>query len=387
MAPVVTNAAKAKTKTPRILVVDDEPTLLELVDDVVGKSIPCKIIAARNIAEAKKVLASQTVELLVADVFLPDGQGTDLVKSLRKDHPQAGAIVITGKPSLDGAITAIREGAIDFLPKPFNAEQLMTRVTKALERQNDNAKKERRIERLREAVKRLNDARRMVSKKVDLLCNDLITAYGDLSKQLDVVRTQEGFRSLLGEAKDLEQMLCHAMDWQLRQLGYSNVAIWLTGDDGEYQLGAYMKYTIPGEPALTDAMRNGILRLVHHDGFVHLTPEEAKEKLSPAEAKYMPNQTVLGVTCTYLGESLAAVVLFRDAKNPFTDEDVAALKTISPIFATSLASIVRDEEDGGDDDHDGGIMDDDGPDDKPRKKRKEPKSDADWWKRGEAPPF
>ena len=50
----------------------------------------------------------------------------------------------------------------------------------------------------------------------------------ELSKQLDVVRTQEGFRKLLNEAKDLEQLLCHAMDWLLRQLGYCNVAIWLT---------------------------------------------------------------------------------------------------------------------------------------------------------------
>jgi hypothetical protein len=45
------------------------------------------------------------------------------------------------------------------------------------------------------------------------------------------------------------------MDWLLRQMGYCNVAIWLTGDDGEYQLGAYMKYTIAGEPHFTEAMK------------------------------------------------------------------------------------------------------------------------------------
>jgi hypothetical protein len=294
---------------------------------------------------------------------------------------------------MDGAITAIREGAVDFLPKPFTADNLIARVTKALERQKEIARKEKRIDKLRDAVKRLNEARRLVSKKVDLLCNDLITAYGELSKQLDVVRTQEGFRSLLAEAKDLEQMLCHAMDWLLRQLGYSNVAIWLTGEDGEYQLGAYMKYTLPGEPPLTEAIRSGVLRAIHHDGFVHLSADEAKEKLSPAEAKFIGGQTILGVTCTYLGESLAAVVLFRDGKTPFTDDDAQALKTISPIFATSLSSIVRDEdEEGGDGEHGGSLLDgsgDDKPsnggDDKPRKKGN--KSDADWWKRGEAPPF
>ena len=401
MAPVVTSAAKARTKAPppRILVVDDEPTLIELVGDVVGKQIPCRLVSARSMAEAKKVLADQSIELLVADKFLPDGDGTDLVAALHEKQPQASAIVITGQPSVDGAIKAIREGAVDFLPKPFTAENLLARVNKALQRQAILARQEKRLDKLRDAVKRLNEARRMVSKKVDLLCNDLITAYGELSKQLDVVRTQEGFRNLLNQSKDLEQMLCHAMDWMLRQLGYSNVAVWLTGDDGEYQLGAYMKYTTPGEPPLTEAMRNGILRLVNRDGFIHLSAEEAADKLSPAERPFLANQTILGVTCTYLGESLAGVILFRDGKTPFTDDDAQALKSISPIFATSLASIVHDDEDDDDTDNGGGgggsLLDDGGSggsdkpkDDKPpKKKKKDPTNDADWWKRGEAPPF
>jgi hypothetical protein len=281
---------------------------------------------------------------------------------------------------MDGAITAIREGAIDFLPKPFSADALVARVNKALEHQAAAAKVQRRLDRLRDAVKRLNVARRLVSKKVDLLCNDLIGAYGELSKQLDTVRTQEGFRKLLAEAKDLEQMLCHAMDWLLRQLGYSNVAIWLAGDDTDYQLGAYMKYTIPGEPALTEAMKTGLLAQVNREGFLHLSADEAREKLTAKERGILEGQTVLGVTCTYLGEVLAAIVMFRDGQTPFTDDDAEALKAISPIFATSLAGMVRDE----DGEDDSSLLDGD---DEPKKKKKDKSSDADWWKRGEDPPF
>jgi hypothetical protein len=54
-----------------------------------------------------------------------------------------------------------------------------------------------------------------VSKKVDLLCNDLVAAYGELSRKLDGVRTQESFRKLVDRRKDLAQLLCHAMDWIL----------------------------------------------------------------------------------------------------------------------------------------------------------------------------
>ena len=293
-------------------------------------------------------------------------------------QPAASAILMTGAPSMSLAIDAMRGGAIDFLPKPFSSEQLLSRVAEALKSQAAVAKREKRLLKLRDTVKKLNDARKLVSKKVDLLCNDLITAYGELSRQVDTVRTQESFRKMLAEAKDLEQLLCHAMDWILRQMGYSNVAIWLAGDDGEHQLGAYMKYTIPGEPAFTEAMRQGLVKVVNKDAFVHFTPDQVRDKASADEYSTLTGNSVMGVSCTYLGEVLATVVLFRDGKVPFTDDDVAALKLISPIFATMLASSVKGEDATGED---GALLDDD------ESYGGKKKNDADWWKRGEDPPF
>src|SRR5437762_3099276 len=134
MAPSKSEKSAA-VKRPNILVVDDEPMLIDLVDDVLGKKVPCRTIAAANLSEAKKILASQTIELLVTDVNLPDGNGTTLLESLKEHQPTASAIVITGQPSMDGAINALRHGAFDFLPKPFTADNLIKRVTDALERQ------------------------------------------------------------------------------------------------------------------------------------------------------------------------------------------------------------------------------------------------------------
>ena len=385
MTPTVNDPPQTATIRPRILVVDDEPNIVGLLDDVVGGTIDCQIIKADSIASAKKVLATQGVELLVADINLPDGQGTDLLAALKYYQPSARAVVITGKPTMTNAITSMREGAVDFLPKPFNATQLLDRVNAALKTQADVARRDKRMLKLRDAVKRLNDARRTVSKKVDLLCNDLITAYGELSRQLDTVRTQESFRKMLAEAQDLEQLLCHAMDWMLRQMGYSNVAIWLAGEDNDFQLGAYMKYTIPGEPGLTDALKKGVVPLVNKEAFVHLGADEVKDKLTAGELHYLKNNTLIGVNCTYLGEVLATIVLFRDASVPFSEEDAAALKLISPIFATSLASNVKGAEAEDEEDH-GTMLEDE--DDQAREKRKKKKdTDADWWKRGEDPPF
>jgi response regulator of citrate/malate metabolism len=382
MSSAVKSAKPSVVARPRVLLVEDEPALVDILQRLVGDQADCQVIVASDLAEARRLMAAQPIELLLTDVHLPDGCGMSLLADFAQHHPTASAVVITGAPSMEGAINALRGGAVDFLPKPFSHDILLERVRKALQRQALRAKEESRFDRLRVAVKRLNASRRTISKKVDLLCNDLVTAYGEVSRQLDTVRTQEGFRKCVDAAGDLEQLLCHAMDWLLRQMGYANVAVWLTGEDGEFQLGAYMKYTLPGDASLTDAIKRVLLPMAVRDGQLRTTGDELQSKFTPAEMKQFKGQDILGVNCTYLGESLASIVFFRDVRTPFKKEDEAMLRSISAIFAVSLASIVREErgdEDGPRNDAEGGLAE---PGEKPAKP-----ADADWWKRGEPPPF
>jgi FixJ family two-component response regulator len=390
MAPTkVSQSGKAAVSKPRVLVVDDEADLLEVITDTVGKKLNCRLVTAKNVAQARKVLESQKIDLLLTDVNLPDGDGMTLLSVLHLHQPQADAIVMTGQANMDEAIEAMREGASDFVPKPFSSAELTERVRRGLARAAAAVKGEERLARLKRAVKKLNDARKMVSKKVDLLCNDLISAYGELSKQLDLVRVQESYRHCQGEAKDLEQLLCHTMDWMLRQMGYANIAVWLAGDDDDFQLGAYMKYTTPGEPKLTEALRNGIVKVAVKDGAVHLSGDDLRARLTTPELEHLKDQDVLAVNCSYLAESLGVVVMFRDAKNPFSEEDAATLKTVCPLFAVALAGIVRGEDDEEEGEPEGGSTLDEESRDKPEKDKdkKKKKDDADWWKRGEEPPF
>ncbi|HWB53171.1 MAG TPA: response regulator, partial [Tepidisphaeraceae bacterium] len=318
--------------------------------------------------------------VLLADVHLPDGDGTSLIADLQRCQPAATAIVITGDASVDRAISAIRTGAVDFIPKPFSASHLADRVKRALARNQQLQKTERRLSRLREAVHRLNQSRKVVSKKVDLLCNDLIGAYGELAKQLDSVRTQEGFRKFLESARDLEQLLCHSMDWILRQLGYCNVAIWLASENDDFHLGAYMKYTIAGDPPLADAMKQNLVPMTMRQGLIHLLPEDSADTLSDDETHFLAGQEILTSCATYLGEPLAAIVLFRDGSKPFNEEDEATMRMIAPVFAAALASAVRGPApESTNDDSSGSTKLDDPKDDRD--------DTSDWWKTGGSPPF
>jgi CheY-like chemotaxis protein len=390
---------------PRLLVVDDEPEVLALLRDTIPARLDCTLSTARDLGEARDVIAREAVDLLLTDLHLPDGDGISLLPVLRERCPSSAAVVITGRATVESAVVALRAGAVDFVAKPFSIDQVVERIGRALRRQNLVARNDRRIGRLKDAVRRLNRSRKLVSKKVDLLCNDLIGAYGELSKQVEDIRNQESFRRLVQSSKDLEQMLCHAMDWVLRSAGYCNLAIWLAADDADFQLGAYMKYTISGEPALTDAMKQNLVPMAAREGMVQLEGFALKKQLSPEEFKFLKGQAVLATNCTYLGESLAVMVLFRDEKCPFTPDDSAMLKAIAPVFATALASMVRSQEEGeaGPDEYGdaggstlgpGNDADTDLPNDTPdaderrrRQRRKKEQHDADWWKRGEPPPF
>jgi FixJ family two-component response regulator len=385
MLPATTDTKIRSAQRPRVLVVDDEPELIELIGEVVKGQVDCKIVSATTVEEARRILARESVEVLVTDVHLPDGDGMSLLSHLREHQPNASAIVITGSPSMDRAITAIRGGAIDFVTKPFSNEQLIERVRSAIERHSQNVKRDKRIDRLREAVKRLNDSRKLISKKVDLLCNDLISAYGDLSRQLEDVRTKDGFRKFIAEAKDLEQLLCHSMDWLLRELGYANVAVFLAADDGVFQLGAYMKYTVAGETLLTEALRRVIVPMAVKEAVAHFPAKTLSDRLTSQEMTLLKGQDVLAVNCTYLGESLASIIFFRDEKNGFKEEDAELLRQIGPIFAIELASVVHEEERDETPFCEGTTE----PEEKGNAPKKRPpkKDPADWWKNGEAPPF
>jgi FixJ family two-component response regulator len=386
MPAVATKLKPQATTKPRVLIVDDEPELTELVRDMVVKHVDCRVVVATSLKEAKKLMSSESVEVLVADLHLPDGDGMSLLPALRERQPSSSAIIITGKPSLDGAITALRGGAVDFVPKPFSATQIVERVQLAIARQADAFKRERRVDRLRDAVRRLNESRKMISKKVDLLCNDLVGAYGELSQQMDTVRFEEGFRKHVKGAEDLEQFLCHAMDWLLRHVGYSNVAVYLAADDGAFQLGAYMKYTIAGEPIVTDSAKRVLVPMATKSSLIHLSGKDLADRMTSKEIETFKNTDILGVNCTYLGESLASLIFFRDERAPFTEDDVKLLKQVSPIFALELASIVRDVDEDGETPFDDAEFD--GGTKPPEKKKGKGKPDAaDWWKRGEEPPF
>ncbi|MGA2498720.1 MAG: response regulator [Tepidisphaeraceae bacterium] len=370
----------------QILFVDDEPGMIELVRDSFGGELDMQVHVACSAGEARNLIRDRKVDLLVTDLLLPDGNGMSLVRDLQRLQPQAGAMIVSGVNSADGAVSAFRGGAMDYVAKPFSRTELVERIRAAMRRQRTIVHRDLRLRKLKDAVRRLNAARKTVSKKVDLLCNDLVGAYTQVSRQMDGVRLQESYKQFISGCQTLEQLLCHSMDWLLRQVGYCNIGIWLTTADQELQLGAYMKYTVAAENDFIEDLQKNLLKLAVRRGFLRLREPETKAHLGPVEARHLASQDVIATTSTYLGETLGVLLLFRDRQAPFSDDDLAALRVFSPLFALALARAVRGANVGGRDEETDLLGEGGGLDEGDGKKsgREDP---SEWWKRGESPPF
>jgi len=119
----------------RILVVDDESTLRTALFRMLDRKGLSVLTAARG-DEAKMVMqGDQALDVALVDLNLPDADGIDLMTNIRAAHPGCQVIILTGNGTIDSAVRATQKGAFHFITKPFNMDEMMSLVDKALSHQ------------------------------------------------------------------------------------------------------------------------------------------------------------------------------------------------------------------------------------------------------------
>ncbi len=117
----------------RILVVDDESSIRIALFRALEKR-GHQILTANTMAEAENLASSeQGLDVILVDMRLPDGDGMELMNRLQKAHSNCQAIMMTGFGTIQTAVEATKRGAFHFVTKPFNIEEVVTLVDKAVE--------------------------------------------------------------------------------------------------------------------------------------------------------------------------------------------------------------------------------------------------------------
>lgn len=115
-----------------ILLVDDDIHILELIQRHL-QSLNYHTYKAVSVKEAIEILKDKNIDLLITDLKMPGVDGLELVKYVSEHYPEIPKLVVTGYPSIGGALEVMKSGVMDYLTKPFTKEELKKAVSKSLE--------------------------------------------------------------------------------------------------------------------------------------------------------------------------------------------------------------------------------------------------------------
>jgi two-component system, NtrC family, nitrogen regulation response regulator NtrX len=117
-----------------ILIIDDEQDIRELVGDIL-RDEGYNVRLAANSDDCLAAINTEAPALMILDIWLKDSRmdGIDILKTVRRDNPDIPVVIISGHGNIEIAVAAIKQGAYDFIEKPFNIDQLMVVVARAME--------------------------------------------------------------------------------------------------------------------------------------------------------------------------------------------------------------------------------------------------------------
>jgi two-component system nitrogen regulation response regulator NtrX len=117
-----------------ILITDDERDIRELIGDILeDEGFSTRLAGSSN--ECMAEIEKEAPALMILDIWLKDSamDGIDILKAVKRDHPDIPIVIISGHGNVEIAVAAIKQGAYDFIEKPFNIDQLMVVIRRAME--------------------------------------------------------------------------------------------------------------------------------------------------------------------------------------------------------------------------------------------------------------
>ena len=154
-----------------VMVVDDERTQLEFVGGFLGKA-GFEVVLMENSRRALERFRKEPFDLVLTDQRMPEMSGVDLLKQCRAVDPEVAVIIMTAYGSIETAVSAMKEGATDYLTKPLNLEELLLRIE--------------RVKRSHQLVRENTELREALQERHRI--EGVIGESGEMQEVLDLVR-------------------------------------------------------------------------------------------------------------------------------------------------------------------------------------------------------
>ncbi len=165
---------------PRILIIEDDKQIAEMLREHFEYALGAEVRWAADGTEAMELDADKWAEVIIVDYLLPDMDGIKLVEILDNDGLSRPCVFVTGYPSVDCAIEAMRVGMRDMFVKPFDMDKVANTIAKLVEQYRRENLRFKRLKKMRKLVKEFTRERRELRRKVDFLCKDVVQSYKEL---------------------------------------------------------------------------------------------------------------------------------------------------------------------------------------------------------------
>ena len=152
----------------RILVVDDEETVRDLLQRSL-EEVGYDVVAAANGEEALFEMSQREVEVVLLDVKMPGMSGIEVLGKLTTDWPDICVIMATAVADVQTSVETMKLGAYDYITKPFNLDDLVLKVQKAIEKRNLQLRNKRLLLELQQSIKEQ-------SERMNLQFNELVNS-------------------------------------------------------------------------------------------------------------------------------------------------------------------------------------------------------------------
>jgi len=182
---------------PRVLVIDDEPMIRLAVADAL-RDEGFETLAAENGKEGLELLKQAEVGIVVTDLKLPDMNGLDILKESKARDETIEVIIITAYGSVDSAVEAMKNGAFDYLTKPFPTEELILIMGRLLEIKH--LRQENIV--LKEAIQRESETKTMLGKSPRM---------GEIRDLIETVSQVDTTVMIYGESGTGKELVAHAI--------------------------------------------------------------------------------------------------------------------------------------------------------------------------------
>ena len=120
-------------KKRNVLIVDDDPDVLTMLERLL-KKLEYFPFVAKNGEEAVQIIDRHKIDVVVSDLVMPEMDGMELLKRVKSRKGDIPFVMITGHPTIETAVEAIKKGAYDYITKPFQVEEVQIKIDRALEK-------------------------------------------------------------------------------------------------------------------------------------------------------------------------------------------------------------------------------------------------------------